>query len=509
MYQRSWKSSLNKPVGLMIIVRKILSYGFVRHSLALITPDIFHIILRALTVLVTANLLGPENMGLVAATGLIMSYGSLFQGGITDGVGLRVPLLIGQKKNEEAELYLNHGFTGVLTIMLALALIIISLSYFIFSNELVYYGIIGNAICLLIFQVQQYMEAKARLFYDFRTVCYSKTILATSQFILTVTATYHFGIHGFFAALMLIYIPSIIYLRFKRSKILFYKWDVRANIELMKLGFPVLLSGIIFTLFISIDKWFVLTNYGVESLGYYSVIIGLAAMVSMVPERCASLLRQYLIEASGADCPTEKLWGYTLSLLLMVAILFVPLVMVAGHFTGFLIGVYLIQFEYSLPLVEILLLSVYVATIFSFCSAFLIAAGQTVLILKVQALGLMIAVLLNSIAVYLDFGLMGIAVATLTANIILNIIILYCVYSMKIGVKYIELFSILAIYIFGGSIVLLSINLNLISQYSIFKNTILFAQRAGWDLLLLLSLAGLVYYSKFYRRLEGFANRNF
>jgi O-antigen/teichoic acid export membrane protein len=491
------------------MVRKILTYGFVRHSLALITPDVFQIILKALTVLVTAKLLGPENMGLVAAVGLIMSYGALFQGGITDGVGLKVPLLIGQKKDEEAELYLNHGFTGVLTIMLALALIIISLSYFIFSDELVYYGIVANAICLLVFQVQQYLEAKARLFYNFRAVYYSKTILTTSQFILTVTGTFYFGIHGLFAALMLFYVPSIVYLRFKRSKVLLYKWDVLANIELMKLGFPVLLGGIIVTLFTSIDKWFILTNYGVESLGYYSVIIGLAAMVSMVPERCASLLRQYLIEASGADCPTERMWGYTLSLLLMVAILYVPLVMVAGHFTHFLIGVYLTQFELSLPLVEILLLSVYVATIFSFCSAFLIAAGQRVLILKVQALGLMITVLLNSLAIYMNSGLMGIAVATLTANIFLNIIILYCVCSIKIGVKFMELFSILAIYLLGGSIVLLSINLTSISGYSMFENTILFAQRAGWDLLLLLSLAGLVYYSKLYRRLESFANRDF
>jgi O-antigen/teichoic acid export membrane protein len=491
------------------MIKKLLIYGFVRHSLALITPDIFQIILRALTALVTAKILGPENMGLVAAVGLVMSYGALLQGGITDGVGLKVPLLIGQKKNKEAELYLNHGFTGVLTIMLAFTLIIISLSYFIFSDELVYYGIVANAICLLVFQVQQYLEAKARLFFNFRAVYYSKTILATSQFILTVTGTYYYGIHGFFAALMLFYIPSIIYLRFKRSKVLFYKWDVRANIELIKIGFPVLLGGIIATLFTSIDKWFILTNFGVESLGYYSMIIGLAAMVSMVPERFASLLRQYLIEASGADCPSERMWGYAFSLLLMVAILCIPLVMVAGHFTHFVIGVYLTQFEPSLPLVEIVLLSVYVASIFSFCSAFLIAADQTVLILKVQALGLVITVLLNSLAIYMNSGLMGIAVATLAANIFLNIIILYCVYSMKIGVKFMELFSILAIYLLGGSIVLLSINLTSISGYSMFENTILFLQRAGWDLLLLLSLAGFVYYSKMYKSLEGFVDRDF
>jgi O-antigen/teichoic acid export membrane protein len=491
------------------MIKKLLTYGFIRHSLALITPDLLQIILRALTALVTARLLGPENLGLVAAVGLIMSYGVLFQGGITDGMRLKVSSLIGQKKHQKAELCLNNGFAGVITIMSTLTLIILVLSYLIVGDELVFFGIIVNSIGLLFFQIYGYLEGKARLFYHFRAVFYSQTLLAVSQFVLTVTGTYFFGIYGFFTAMLFFYIPSIIYLRYKKSEVIRYSWDYRAIVELMKLGFPVLLGGMVFTFFTSIDKWFILTNYGVGFLGYYSVIIGLATMLSMVPTKFASLLGQYLLEASGADCPTETLWSYTVSLLLIGLLLLIPLVMVASDFSHLMIVTYLTKFELSLPLIDILFLSFYVATISSFCATFLISAGYTVLVLKIQTIGVIMSVLFNVLAVSLDSGLIGIAMATFFANLFLGIVSLYCVCLTGIEIKNIRLYSILAVCVLGVSLVLLPENSATVGQYSIAEAIILFVQRASWDFLLLLFLAGFVYYSKMYKSLEGFVDRDF
>jgi O-antigen/teichoic acid export membrane protein len=491
------------------MVKKLFAYGFVRHSLALISPDILQIILKALTALVTAKILGPENLGFIAMLGLIVSYGALFQAGITDGIGLKVPLLIGQKKYQEAEIYVNKGFGGVMTIVSSMAFIFLVAAFLVIDDDLVLFGIVANSICLLIFQVHQYYEAKARLFYNFREVFYSQNILAISQFIFTVTATYYLGIIGVFISILFIYIPSIIYLKFKNKEIVHFKWDFETNIELIKLGFPILILGLIVTLFTTVDKWFILTSYGVEKLGYYSVIIGLAAMVSMVPNKFGSLLKQYLIEAAGTKCSAKRMWEFASSLLLIVLLLLIPLVAAASHFTHFLISAYLTQFALSLPLIDILLLSVYVSTIFSFCAAFLIALGQRVLILKVQFLGLVMAVLFNAVAVYLDSGLFGIAVATLGANLFLNIFILFCVYSAGVDIKNMRLVSILVINILGFAMILLGEKSDSVGEFPIIEYFILFFQRVGWDLLFTIFVVSFIYFSKIYRPLEGFLNRDF
>ena len=160
-------------------------------------------------------------------------------------------------------------------------------------------------------------------------------------------------------------------------------------------------------------------------------------------------------------------------------------------------------------MIDILLLSVYVSTIFSFCAAFLIALGQRVLILKMQMLGLLMAVLLNVLAVYLDSGLVGIAMATLGANLFLNVIILYCVYSAGLDIKNMRLFCVFAINILGFGMVLFWEKSNSVGEFPITEYFILFLQRVGWDLLFAGILVGFIYFSKIYKPLEGFANRDF
>ena len=119
------------------------------------------------------------------------------------------------------------------------------------------------------------------------------------------------------------------------------------------------------------------------------------------------------------------------------------------------------------------------------------------------------AVLLNVVAVYLDSGLVGIAMATLGANLFLNIMILYCVYSAGLDVKSMRLISIFAINILGFGMVLFWKKSNLVGEFPITEYFIFFLQRLGWDFLLAAILVGFIYFSKIYKPLEGFANRDF
>ena len=75
--------------------------------------------------------------------------------------------------------------------------------------------------------------------------------------------------------------------------------------------------------------------------------------------------------------------------------------------------------------------------------------------------------------------------------------------------KNMRLIMVLAINILGFAMVLFWEKSNIVGEFSMIEYLILFFQRVGWDLLLVAFLVGFIWFSKIYRPLEGFANRNF
>lgn len=399
--------------------------------------------------MVTAKVLGPENLGIVATAGMVLSYGVLIQGGILDGLGLKIPLLIGEKKEKEALKYLNAGYTSVIFLVIISTIIFVALAPLFIHDRVILIGAIANAGALLAYEIYQIKEGRARLFFRFQTVFYSKLIYTFSRLIFVVVFCIYWGVYGMFAATILVYLPSYIYLRYKKEN-LGWVFNFNLSFELVQLGFPLLLAGAIFTLFQTIDRWFIIINYGAGSLGYYSIIATLAGMVLMVPIKFVSLLTQYLREQKGKGISDTALWEYVSVFMVVGIILFVPIIAGACNAAYGLFKFYLTQYDKTIPLVRILLLSCLIMSIFHVASAFLVVTDRKRYLLIAQFIAILFAAGFNWLAVEMGMSLRGIALATLASNIVLVAFIFYFIQRSGVTVaqmKVNQVVFIVAIYL--------------------------------------------------------------
>jgi len=404
---------------------KLKSLSFFRHLIALSVPEAINAILKVFLGLITAKILGPENLGIVSAVGMVMVFGSLLQGGILDGLALKIPLLIGKNKKTEAIRQINVAYTSVLSILLMLLPFFLFATWFLFEDELVIKGIIANALALILFEYYQVIEGKPRFFYNFRVVYYSKLIFVTFNFIITTAGVILFGIHGLFVSLIIVYLPPIFYLVFVKRESLNFDMNFNITKDLIYLGFPILLSGMIYTLFMTVDRWFIITYYGAGQLGYYSVMISVSAVLLLVPIKFVSILTQYLREKVGKGMKKRPIFEIVFSSMLIFVLILSPLVYIVGDLVVALIRFYLTEYSATIPLVRLLLIYTLLSGALLIGNVFFVVTDNKKYLLIIQLLSVIIAIIFNAVAVYSDLGLVGIAQATMLtviASIILSLL---------------------------------------------------------------------------------------
>ena len=429
--------------------RYFRSISFLRHSIALISPDFLAIFFTFITGMVTAKILGPENLGIVGTAGMVFGYGVLLQGGILDGLGLKIPYLIGKNKKDEALIYLNVGYTGILLAVIIGIIIIVVLATIFVHDRVILIGVFANALAILAYEMYHMKEGKARLFFRFRVVFFSKTIFTFSRLILVLVFCYFWGIYGMFVAIILIYIPSYIYLRYKKEEL---RWNInlKKTYELLRLGFPLLLVGAIFTLFQTIDKWFIIINYGPKTLGYYSIIVALAGMILLVPIRFVSLLTQYLREQKGRGTSNRLLWKYISLSMVIGSILLLPIIAGASDAAYGLFRFFLTKYDKTIPLIRIILSSCFILSLFYVCSVFLVVTDKKRYMLTAQVISILFAIIFNWLAVAMGTGLQGIAFAMLASNIVLVVLTLYFIKRGEVAVadmKGAPIFFVMVVYV--------------------------------------------------------------
>lgn len=431
------------------MLKKVISVSFLRHAFATSAPEILQVFFKLLIGMVTAKVLGPGKLGIAGATGMVMAYGVLLQGGALDGLGLKVPFLIGQKKEIEAIEYINSGGTGIIGSLLLIFPFLLGGAFIFSSTPLIRNGIIANGIGLILFEFYQLSEAKSRLFFRFRSVFFSRLSFVISNFIFTVTGAYFWGLNGLYVALMAVYLPPVFYLAVIKKERLQVRFNFDKYKELIYLGFPLLLAGSIYTLFITVDRWFIIGKFGPEKLGYYSIMVTLSGMVLLVPIKLVSLLTQYLREAFGKGSSEENLWATTLSFLLICLLIFIPLIAVAGDTAFLLFRYYLPKYYKTVELVRILLNSVFFSCIFNISSIFLVVTNRKKYLILTQVLALLCSIILNYFAIWYHLELKGIATATMLSNFLLSVFTFIFIWKVGVQVKMLCIEKVLAVICLG------------------------------------------------------------
>jgi O-antigen/teichoic acid export membrane protein len=238
---------------------------------------------RLVVTLVAARWIGPDDFGFWNALYLILLYGVLVTLGVPNGMNRDVPMFKGRGREDLANIVANVTFWFVLVTSLLGAFATV----FILRNGLVATlstaSVVAMGVLFFTWHVYQYFQMRLRSTIQFRLMTIQQFVFAGLFPLVVLPMTNSFKLSGFiggqalvaFLAILLIYRISSFQIEFQ------FDWSILRG--LLKIGFPIMTAGLLYSLLTSVDRWVILRFLGVEALGQYTLAILGVGILALLP----------------------------------------------------------------------------------------------------------------------------------------------------------------------------------------------------------------------------------
>jgi O-antigen/teichoic acid export membrane protein len=256
--------------------------------------------------LVVASILGPETWGTWYLLNLIVAYGSLTHVGALNGMNREVPAALGRGDSDGAVAVRRTALgvtvlgTGTASVLLLLATII--LPGFIDADAM--------ALMLLLLAAHQafgFAATSLKSTTRFDALARLQMVSAISYPSLTIAGAWAFGLPGFILGQVGAYLVLCL-LAWRSAKVDFaFRFDARQALSLVKIGFPIMLVGLVYVLFSTVDRWVVMAYLGTVPLGHYSLAIMALGAVGLLPQVVAQQYYPRVAHAWAARRDTAEL----------------------------------------------------------------------------------------------------------------------------------------------------------------------------------------------------------
>ncbi len=396
-----------------------LSKEFILFSISTMILQVF----RMGNGFVGAKLLGPEIWGYWYVLNLILLYGPNIQLGVLNAMNRDIPICRGE--NNWARVYEIQDNSLGFQILSGLILSISILLYALLINEN------GNLFPLLFMSFlifahnlymwfQMYLKSRAH----FNVFSIQQIIFGILLVSITIPLTFFKGLNGFIIGQFVAIIITI-FVIFKIEKIKIKpKINFSIILKLIKVGWPILGVGLVFTLLMTVDRWIITGFLGKTQLGYYSLALMVTNVLFLLPMVVAQQIYPRMAEAWGkTKCITDVLkWAKIQTRLSVSLSLFLALIV--GFLVKILVPLILPEYLPGLPAVYPMLL---VPVFFSFITGtgnMLNTIGRQKVYLLMQLCLLPVMVILDFLAIKLGFGIAGVAYATMTTFALYSLIFL-------------------------------------------------------------------------------------
>ena len=253
--------------------------------------------------LLAAAHLGPITWGSWYLLNLIIRYGALTHMGALNGLNRQYPLELGRGRSNEA-LLLRQASLGLLVVSLGLSFSGAALAAFLFP-ALPLGGVILTAALLCSHQLYTYAVTALKAGTRFNDVSRLQLAAAVLQPIAVIPLLWAWGLNGFILGQALAYV-LVVGVVVARERTLFrIEFDPTRWRTLVRIGFPIMLVGVLYALFSTVDRWVVTVYLGAEALGHYSLAIMALGAVSLMPMTLAQQFYPRMARAWGE----RRDWG--------------------------------------------------------------------------------------------------------------------------------------------------------------------------------------------------------
>ena len=366
------------------------------------------------TAVLSRRFLGPSLMGIWAFCQVLINYAKYSALGASDAAVREVPYCLGKGDRRKAEEIQNAVFTMTTlnAVLLGIA-VMISAAVFRtrFSREF-FWGLVVVGGVIILQRIHNLLIVFLRAHKDFPLI--SKQIVLSSAvncFLVFFLAS-KFQLYGYFGAVLLSYLFTIVYVQASRRFPLRYSLNWKVLKPVMELGLPLLLSGILTTFFFSIDKLAISHWLGLHSLGVYTLALMAHSYLNSMPNFIGMVLFPYFQERYGREESIEGMTNYVLTpMVILAGLMPIPIGSIwvcAPLFTRMVLP----KFMEGVPALRILLFGTFFLALFQQSYHFLITVKKLRPLLVILAAVSGLSVALNLGFIRLGWGINGVALAT-------------------------------------------------------------------------------------------------
>jgi O-antigen/teichoic acid export membrane protein len=358
-----------------------------------------------------ARSLGPETWGLWYILNLVLAYGGLIHFGVINAMNREVPVSRGRGETDKVHFVQSVTF-GVMTVSTLVAggtLLFSSLAWNDDSlrNPLALLALLFVSAQLYIF-LQIHLKSEGR----FRRMSYQQLVFASLLPMLALPLTARYGLPGYILAQT---VTTLVVAGFMIRKWPFnlkpvFNW--REAFRLMKIGFPIMLVGLLYTLLTTADRWVIIAFFEAKWLGYYSLAIMTLGVTSLIPMVLAQQMYPRMAEAWGRTAQTRPVLLWALRQSATATVITLPVILVIYFTAPALVMRYLPTYQLGIPALSIILIAPLFLAISNGFANMLNTLDRQMFTVAVQVGAIMLNIGLNILFVRLGFGITGVAWAT-------------------------------------------------------------------------------------------------
>lgn len=354
----------------------------------------------------------PAQLGIWNLMNVILNYGANAHLGILHGMNKAIPFQRGQGNLEEVELTKDSVFwLNLLLAALATGILLLT-SLFVSENYALSLRIIAIAVFLLL--IFTYLFSLLRADNRFGLISrgvFGLSIISTSLIVLfSLGFTDHLlgALVGLVAAYLIIVMYWYVQGRYQFS----YRMSSKSISSVFVLGTPLIISGFLDSVLLSVDRWVLVAKFGETMLGYYAVSIMASNMIALVPSSIASVLYPKMLERYGASGNPAELRGLLAGPMQALAALMSVLIGVSALILPFMIRLYLPKYIPSISLIYILLAAAFFYSGSFLPGNFLVAINRQKILIKIQIVTIILAFILDLVIISMGWGVVGVALIT-------------------------------------------------------------------------------------------------
>jgi O-antigen/teichoic acid export membrane protein len=386
--------------------------------------------------LLVARHVGPDAWGIWAVLSLVIAYFPNIHLGTLNAMNRDIPILKGAGNLEQVECIRANvlSFSAVSSFVGAFGVFVFA---FLLAKPPLGSALLLIAPLLVSNQVWIWMQFALKSDNRFVQLGQQQMVFTLASLVCLPLAL-GFGLEGFVLAQLIATALTLVYAYVTRSFQMVWRLEWHEIFRLMKIGAPILMVGLLFTVLTTLDRWLIGGHLGLKSLGLYAFAMTLTMVVQLVPGMVADQVYTRMLEAWGATrkVAVVRSWMWRQILISLAAVLVTGLASVL--ILPMLIRTFFQAYIPSLEPFRVLLLYPVGLALSAGPANLLNTLGFQYQYLIVQALALPVLWFLGSTMLAWNLGLLGVAWAMVITFVVygLALMVLALVMSRRLEVQH-------------------------------------------------------------------------